>query len=93
MVFLQQISAFLGDWIYGYNMLLNKLAEFFEKLLPEIDHLYQSTVDDVAAWLKEAVNQYSQMVSNVVEYIRVNKDNWREIALSTVETFKGWYYS
>lgn len=89
MVFLQQTSAFLGDWIYGYNMILNKIAEFFEKLIPEVDALYQKSVDDVSAWLKDLVNQYSQMVNNVVEYIRVNKDNWREIASSAIETFKG----
>lgn len=88
MVFLQQVSAFLGDWIYGYNMIINKIVEFFEKLIPEIDTMYQKTIDDASAWLKDLVNQYSQMMNNLVEYIRVNKDNWREIAMSAIDTFK-----
>ncbi len=86
---LQQISSFLGDWISGYNLLLEKMNELMEGLVDNINRLSQLTLDDVTLWLQDMMTQLWKSMLKVVEYVNNNKDKWREAFMSVSDSIKG----
>lgn len=75
---IQQVSNFLGEWIQGYNEMLDKINELTEKILLNINNLMELSVDDVSEWLSQKFNELIEMMKDVIKYINANKDRWQE---------------
>lgn len=86
---LQHMSAFLGDWVYGYDIVLDKISEFIEAMVDNMNSLMQLTVEDMNKWLQERLIEVWKSALKLVEYIRDNKDKWKETYTSISASLKG----
>lgn len=86
---IQQVSNFLGEWIQGYNEMLDKIKDLTEKTLLNINHLMELSVDDVSEWLSQQLNELTEMMKDVIEYIKANKDRWQEMLTVALGSLQG----
>lgn len=93
LVMVQQVSSFLGDWISGYNELLDKIMDFVEKLSTNINSLMQLSLDDITEWMRQQVNQLTKLVKGIIEYVKANKDKWKEALAYATHSIQGNIYT
>lgn len=83
------MSSFLGDWFYGYDILSEKLSEFFEEVVTLINKVSQLSMDDVSLFMRDALNQFWRQAIRFFEYAKANKTKWKDAVISVSNSVKG----
>lgn len=86
---LEQMSSSVGDWVYGYDIVTERLGEFMDELAALINKISQLSIDDITLFIRESVNQLWRLTLQFIEYAKANKTKWREAIVSVSDSVKG----
>lgn len=88
-VILEQMSSFLGDWFYGYDIISEKLGEFFDEVVTLANKMSQLSMDEVSLYMRDSLNQLWRLAFRFIEYAKANKTKWRDAIISVSDSVRG----